>query len=144
MMTTFVFAEPPEICVIRAEIPCAITDKKMLFTALADVLKFPDYFGMNWDALNECICDLSWLPAAHVNIIHHDIPLIKDKKELTTYLSILDSAVREWETVGSNCIFLYPERKNPNTEPLIAHRKLFVTFPIEYKEFIESILKKTD
>ena len=30
---------------------------------LAAVFQFPDYFGKNYNALNDCITDLDWLPA---------------------------------------------------------------------------------
>ncbi len=35
--------------------------KKDLLEQIASCLSFPDYFGMNWDALDECLMDLSWL-----------------------------------------------------------------------------------
>ncbi len=39
----------------------AIKDKQDLMTAISKGFEFPDYFGGNWDALEECLRDLSWL-----------------------------------------------------------------------------------
>jgi Barstar (barnase inhibitor) len=41
-----------------------IEDKQALMAAIAKGFEFPDYFGGNWDALEECLKDLgSWLEA---------------------------------------------------------------------------------
>lgn len=40
-----------------------ITSKADFFQISAEIMNFPDYFGENWDAFNDCINDLSWLPA---------------------------------------------------------------------------------
>jgi hypothetical protein len=40
-----------------------------LFQAFARDLEFPSYFGFNWDALDECVADLEWLPAAGYMIV---------------------------------------------------------------------------
>jgi RNAse (barnase) inhibitor barstar len=40
-----------------------IKTKDQLFRLIADGMKFPGYFGMNWDALFDCLTDMSWLPA---------------------------------------------------------------------------------
>src|SRR3954470_18045970 len=34
------------------------------FQEIARVLHFPDYFGHNWDAVYDCLTDLTWLPGA--------------------------------------------------------------------------------
>lgn len=40
----------------------ACRDKVALLERLADALRFPAWFGHNWDALADCLGDLSWLP----------------------------------------------------------------------------------
>jgi RNAse (barnase) inhibitor barstar len=41
----------------------AITSAAELFEACAGALEFPEWFGRNFDALADCLGDLSWLPA---------------------------------------------------------------------------------
>jgi hypothetical protein len=41
----------------------AIADKQELMAAISSALEFPDYFGANWDALDECLRDLGWIGA---------------------------------------------------------------------------------
>lgn len=40
----------------------AVTGPQALFDRCARVLAFPTWFGHNWDALVDCLGDLSWLP----------------------------------------------------------------------------------
>lgn len=70
-----------------------IKSKEELFTSLAKKLEFPAYFGHNWDALDECLADLSWIDAPRVTILHEDLPLV-DASEQSTYLDILESSMR--------------------------------------------------
>src|SRR5262245_26914082 len=66
--------------------------KRDLLRALAHALKFPGYFGDNWDALEECLCDLSWLDApAGVVLLHKHLPL-EEEEQRQTYLDILRRA----------------------------------------------------
>jgi len=41
-----------------------VVDKAGFLSAVATALRLPAYFGMNWDALHDCLTDLSWQPAA--------------------------------------------------------------------------------
>src|SRR5690554_1403318 len=49
-----------------------VENKSDLLRVVATALKFPDYFGMNWDALDECLVDLEWMPSSsgYVLIVH--------------------------------------------------------------------------
>ncbi len=63
-------------------------------------LQFPNYFGHNWDAFEECINDLEWLSAQHYvfGISQSDLLLAKDESRLATFVSILSDAADAWPT----------------------------------------------
>jgi hypothetical protein len=42
----------------------SVNSDTALFHVLGQAFNFPDYFGENWDAFEECIRDLEWVPAA--------------------------------------------------------------------------------
>lgn len=47
--------------VLRVDLAgCA--DKNEFLDRIAEALRFPEWFGHNWDALADCLADLSWLP----------------------------------------------------------------------------------
>lgn len=55
-----------------------ITDKPTLLRACANGLAFPPYFGHNWDALADCLTDLSWLDVPGYAILYDNpTPLIR-------------------------------------------------------------------
>ncbi len=72
-----------------------IHNKAQLLKELSAGLKFPDYFGENWDALDECLNDFHWVENSEIVIIHSSVPNISSG-ELKTYLEILSSAVKNW------------------------------------------------
>jgi RNAse (barnase) inhibitor barstar len=41
----------------------SIATEENLFSAVAKELRFPEYFGKSWDALDECLRDMQWLPS---------------------------------------------------------------------------------
>ncbi len=74
-------------------VPKGIETKDKLIEALDEQLKLPDYFGFNWDALEECLCDLEWVHEFQIVIMHEDLPLSKNTLVLKIYLDILKKVV---------------------------------------------------
>lgn len=73
-------------------VPNRLTSKQELFDMLASALSFPDYFGENWDALIDCLSDLSWLHASEVTLVHEGLPGLPDR-ELRIYLECLQDVL---------------------------------------------------
>ena len=56
-----------------------VEDKQALLERLAQALAFPEWFGGNWDALEDCLCDLSWRPGeGHVFVLRAGVQLPAD------------------------------------------------------------------
>lgn len=77
-------------------------DKTQLLERCADVLRFPSWFGQNWDAFFDCLADLSWRPArGYVLLLEHADTMRRDAPEsLDTALAILGDAASAWESRG--------------------------------------------
>jgi hypothetical protein len=76
-----------------------ICDKQSFLHKVAEAMKFPDYFGYNWDALDECITDLDWCPAERYILIY-DQPEVFSKAAPTEWkiaYDVLQSAVGYWQ-----------------------------------------------
>lgn len=51
-----------------------------LFNELGAAMQFPDYFGENWAAMDECLSDLSWMPGQrYVVVVSHARELLADE-----------------------------------------------------------------
>jgi hypothetical protein len=61
-------------------------------------LEFPDYFGQNWDALEECLADLEWLPAKGYVwcFTNAESILPDDEEEFATFLEVMSDAGEAW------------------------------------------------
>jgi RNAse (barnase) inhibitor barstar len=68
------------------------------FDETAAALQFPYYFGENWDALHDCLADLSWLhtEAVVLCIADADQLLAKAPDELKRLAGVVQSAAKEW------------------------------------------------
>jgi RNAse (barnase) inhibitor barstar len=106
---------------VQARIPAGFSTKERLLEALDVNLGFPDYFGNNWDALQECLTDLSWLDPVQVVIVHEDVPLENDPASSKTYLNILRSAVAHWRRGrGHELVVAFPSKSEGEVRELLV------------------------
>jgi hypothetical protein len=77
-------------------IPRAARGKEKVLSVLSRALRFPRYFGWNWDALEECLGDLSWMPPTidRVILVHESLPFSPGGEQLNVYLAVLREAIR--------------------------------------------------
>ena len=73
-------------------------DKDALLTALGAALHFPDYYGANWDALEECLSDLSWHDGPLSVLITHADSLPADLR--ATLEDIFTEVAQQWAEEG--------------------------------------------
>jgi hypothetical protein len=134
----FEYADPPEsLCgqtdfVLR--VPVGIRSKVDLLAALAAAGRFPNNSGRNWDALLDCLRDLSWISSRKVLLVHGDLPLCENPAECRTYLEILQIALDDWaETVKLDVA------EPPSEWPYVDH-ELRIVFPTEVKAVVARLV----
>lgn len=92
-------ALPQDPLILRAHVSARIRHKYQLFQTLKLELKLPDYFGSNWDALEECLRDFSWLAGFRgVELIHAGLPFHPGHHSREVYVQILRDVVKFWST----------------------------------------------
>ena len=113
---TFQFVDDPrefragDALVLR--IPAKARGKEKLFGVLVKGLRLPSYFGWNWDALDECLNDLSWLSdETRVIIVHEGLPFSCGGEQLPAYLNLLRDVVgaRRKSNVPPSFEVVFPE-----------------------------------
>ena len=88
-MTPFHFATTDADGIV---VPANIESKTELLALLARAVPLPEYFGQNWDALEECLGNLDWLDRPKLILVHHDVPLQDAPADQCLYLEILSEA----------------------------------------------------
>jgi Barstar (barnase inhibitor) len=98
LLEGLVRAQGPRLAVRRVRGNKARTTQGW-FDECAAAFQFPSYFGENWNAFDECITDLEWLPAdAYVLLITNSGRLLEAETPQTLALlfTALENAGREW------------------------------------------------
>ena len=96
-----------------ARIPVGVSGKDQLMRVLEEALRLPDYFGRNWDALSDCLRDLSWLPPGRIDLVHEALPDLPPE-DLSAYVDVLATAVGDWKPQESyELVVIFSERDRP-------------------------------
>lgn len=96
--------------------------KKDIFDQYKHMLNFPEYFGYNWDAFNDCLSRIDeWIPYKNIVIINRD-NIFLTEKDFSIYITVLYDMCELWEK--------YPD---------VLEIKVY--FPLQFKQAIQGILK---
>lgn len=76
-----------------------VDDKAGFLEVAAKALRFPDYFGSNWDAFEDCLTDLSWLGAGGYVLVVQNPGTFNRKapKDMSMARTIFRDAASYWK-----------------------------------------------
>lgn len=79
-----------------------LTSKDAFLDQIARLMEFPDYFGRNWDALEDCLTDLAWIDASAVVLVldKTDRFARSHPEDWRIALDVLRSAEAYWKASG--------------------------------------------
>ncbi len=90
----------------------AASDKEQLLAQFASALAFPDWFGRNWDALEDCLSDLAWRAGeGHLLLIEKFGDLRAHRPDdFGVLLDILSSSAQYWRERGKPFFVAFVDR----------------------------------
>ena len=86
-------------------------DRQEALARIAKALRFPAWFGGNWDALADCLADMSWWPAAGYLLLLEHAAQWRDAEpeEVDTALEVMEEAAQAWAAQQKPFWALLPE-----------------------------------
>ena len=90
-----------------------VSDKEELLGRFASALAFPQWFGGNWDALEDCLTDLSWRPADRRVLLIEGFQDLRARRpdDFGVLLDVIVSSAQYWNERGRIffAVFIDPE-----------------------------------
>jgi len=98
-----------------------IRDTAGLFDACADSLQFPAYFGNNWDALQDCLSDLSWLPDRGRVLLwdRYGVLAASDPQAWSIARDVFETAAQERVAAGALPLYTLVRGEGPTDVPVL-------------------------
>lgn len=98
----------------------AYAERPVLMKNIAAALGFPDWFGGNWDALEDCLADLSWSKAAgHVLVFER----ARADDDLGVLIDVLRSVAESWAARGTPFFAVFIDPAGALSLPDLAAQK---------------------
>lgn len=91
-----------------------VNSKVVFLRAVANAMAFPNHFGHNWDALEDCLTDLDWLNGDRFVLLYErpDPFAQAEPSEWLVALDILRSTVDYWRTKKRPLSVLFQQGNN--------------------------------
>jgi len=79
-----------------------VSDKDTFLAKLAQALHFPEWFGGNWDALSDCLSDLSWVEGEGYLVLLEDCETFaaRAQSDFLTAADIFNTTAAVWREDG--------------------------------------------
>jgi len=85
-----------------------VTDKASFLRETATVMRFPDYFGENWDAFYDCLSDGSERFGKGLSLVFNDLSCFagNQPEDFHTAIATMHDAVSYWQGRGKQLLIL--------------------------------------
>ena len=79
-----------------------VRSREQLLQTLGESLELPQWYGANFDALMDCLCDFSWVPAPGYTIILENCRTVRDldAPAFNLMIDIFSEAATAWREEG--------------------------------------------
>ena len=103
----------------------SVSDKDQLLGQLASALAFPDWFGHNWDALEDCLTDLSWRAGDRHVLLIEGFETLRARRpdDFGVLVDILASSAQYWSERGRPFFAVFLDGENTLALPDLFRRK---------------------
>lgn len=102
-----------------------VSDKEQLLGHLASALAFPQWFGHNWDALEDCLTDLSWRAKHRHVLLIEGFQNLRSRRpdDFGVLVDVLASSAQYWSERGRPFFAVFLDGENALALPDLFRRK---------------------
>lgn len=103
----------------------SVSDKERLLEQLSSVLAFPSWFGHNWDALEDCLTDLSWRAGHRRVLLIEGFQNLRARRpdDFGVLIDILASSAQYWSERGRPFFAVFLDGEDTLELPDLFRRK---------------------